>query len=285
MNDIKKGDIVVRKSYGKDIIFRVINILNKPEEKIAVLNGVIERIEADSKIADLELVDKQKVKDILRKMDSKIENRIEKSKQQWEDRNYRIGVVTNQTRAKEKIITGEILHLDGDRKYSEKSYRYYRKLGLNAIVKYIPEYRQPRVVYQLLESYNPDILVITGHDGMIKRGMRYNDIYNYRNSRYFIETVKEARKYDKQKGKKLVIFAGACQSYFEALINAGANFASSPARVLLDFADPLIVAEKIATTDSDCYITINDIADDLRDGKDGVGGIGAKGKKQKVTLM
>ena len=87
MNDIKKGDIVVRKSYGKDIIFRVINILNKPEEKIAVLNGVIERIEADSKIADLELVDKQKVKDILRKMDSKIENRIEKSKQQWEDRN------------------------------------------------------------------------------------------------------------------------------------------------------------------------------------------------------
>lgn len=281
MNDIKKGDIVVRKSYGKDIIFRVINILNKPEEKIAVLNGVIERIEADSKIADLELVDKQKVKDILRKMDSKIENRIEKSKQQWEDRNYRIGVVTNQTRAKEKIITGEILHLDGDRKYSEKSYRYYRKLGLNAIVKYIPEYRQPRVVYQLLESYNPDILIITGHDGMIKRGMRYNDIYNYRNSRYFIETVKEARKYDKQKGKKLVIFAGACQSYFEAIISAGANFASSPARILIDFLDPLVVAEKIALTEKYKYITIDDIAYELRDGRDGIGGIGANGKMTK----
>ena len=281
MNDIKKGDIVVRKSYGKDIIFRVINILNKPEEKIAVLNGVIERIEADSKIADLELVDKQKVKDILRKMDSKLENRIEKSKQQWEDRNYRIGVVTNQTRAKEKIITGKILHLDGDRKYSEKSYRYYRKLGLNAIVKYIPEYRQPRVVYQLLESYNPDILIITGHDGMIKRGMRYNDIYNYRNSRYFIETVKEARKYDKQKGKKLVIFAGACQSYFEAIISAGANFASSPARILIDFLDPLVVAEKIAFTEKYKYITIDDIAYELRDGRDGIGGIGANGKMTK----
>ena len=285
MNDIKKGDIVVRKSYGKDIIFRVINILNKPEEKIAVLNGVIERIEADSKIADLELVDKQKVKDILRKMDSKIENRIEKSKQQWEDRNYRIGVVTNQTRAKEKIITGEILHLDGDRKYSEKSYRYYRKLGLNAIVKYIPEYRQPRVVYQLLESYNPDILVITGHDGMIKRGMRYNDIYNYRNSRYFIETVKEARKYDKQKGKKLVIFAGACQSYFEAIISAGANFASSPARILIDFLDPLVVAEKIALTEKYKYITRDDIAYELRDGRDGIGGIGANGKMTKCLII
>ena len=160
MNDIKKGDIVVRKSYGKDIIFRVINILNKPEEKIAVLNGVIERIEADSKIADLELIDKKEVKDILRKLDIKLENRIEKSKQQWEDRNYKIGVVTNQTRATETIISGKILHLDGDRKYSEKSYRYYRKLGLNAIVKYIPEYKQPRVVYQLLELYNPDILLL-----------------------------------------------------------------------------------------------------------------------------
>lgn len=281
MNDIKKGDIVVRKSYGKDIIFRVINILNKPEEKIAVLNGVIERIEADSKIADLELIDKQKVKDILRKMDIKLENRIEKSKQQWEDRNYKIGVVTNQTRAKEKIISGKILHLDGDRKYSEKSYRYYRKLGLNAIVKYIPEYKQPKVVYQLLELYNPDILVITGHDGMIKRGMRYNDIYNYRNSRYFIETVKEARKYDKQKGKKLVIFAGACQSYFEAIISAGANFASSPARILIDFLDPLVVAEKIALTEKYRYITIDDIAYELKNGKDGIGGIGANGKLTK----
>lgn len=278
MNDIKKGDIVVRKSYGKDIIFRVTNILKKPEEKIAVLNGVIERIEADSNISDLELIDKQEVKEILRKMDSKLENRIEKSKQQWEDRNYRIGVITNQTRAKEKIISGKILHLDGDKKYSEKSYRYYRNLGLNAIVKYIPEYRQPRVVYQLLESYNPDILVITGHDGMIKRGIRYNDIYNYRNSRYFIETVKEARKYDKQKGKKLVIFAGACQSYFEAIISAGANFASSPARILIDFLDPLVVAEKIALTEKYKYITIDDIAYELRDGRDGIGGIGANGK-------
>lgn len=38
-----------------------------------------------------------------------------------------------------------------------------------------------------------------------------------------------------KKGKKLVIFAGACQSYFEAIISAGANFASSPARILIDF--------------------------------------------------
>ena len=62
------------------------------------------------------------------------------------------------------------------------------------------------------------------------------------------------------------------------LISAGANFASSPARILIDFLDPLLVAEKVATTEKYKYITIDDIAYELRDGKDGVGGIGANGK-------
>lgn len=62
---------------------------------------------------------------------------------------------------KEKIITGKILHLDGDKKYSEKANRYYKKLGLNAVVKYIAESRQAKVVYSLLKYYQPDILVIT----------------------------------------------------------------------------------------------------------------------------
>ena len=71
---------------------------------------------------------------------------------------------------------------------------------------------------------------------------------------------------------------GACQSYFEAIISAGANFASSPARILIDFLDPLIVAEKVATTEQYKYITIDDIEKELRDGKKGIGGIGSKGK-------
>ena len=99
------------------------------------------------------------------------------------------------------------MHIDGDKKYSEKSFRYYQKLGLNVIVKNIPEYRQPRVIYSLLKVYKPDILVVTGHEGMIKKGTGFYDLYNYRNSRYFVETVKEARRYDKETGKNLVIFA------------------------------------------------------------------------------
>ena len=63
--------------------------------------------------------------------------------------------------------------------------------------------------------------------GMIKKGTGFNDIYNYRNSRHFINTVNEARKWNK-KGKNIAIFAGACQSYYEAIMASGANFASSP---------------------------------------------------------
>ena len=118
---------------------------------------------------------------------------------------------------------------------------------------------------------------------MIKSETGYHDIYNYRNSRHFIKTIQEARRYERENKKDLVIFAGACQSYFEALIMAGANFASSPARILIDILDPLIVAEKIATTETIKFVTMADIEKELRDGKRGVGGIGANGKK-KVQL-
>lgn len=173
--------------------------------------------------------------------------------------------------------------MTGDRKYMEKSIRYYKQLGLNAIVRNVPESRQPQIIRHLLERYKPDILVITGHDSMIKDGTEYNNIYNYRNSRYFIETVKEARKWESDMNK-LVIFAGACQSYFEAIMLAGANFASSPGRILIDFVDPLIVAEKVATTDKTKYVTIAQIISEIREGAEGIGGISAKGKMEKIII-
>ena len=269
MRNIRKGDIVGRKSYGKDIYFKVVNIIEIKNEKVAILNGLFERIEADSLFSDLEIIPKNMVNERLEKSSKIINKRINKY-------NYK--------RSYEKTVTGKILHLDGDRKYSEKSSMYYKKMGLNAIVKNIPEYKQPRAVNRLLEIYNPDILIITGHDGMIKNGARYRDVLNYRNSRHFIETVKEARKYDETHGKKLVIFAGACQSYFEALMEAGANFASSPARILIDFLDPLVVAKNVAITDKNKYITIDDFVDELRDGKKGINGLGARGKKNVIIL-
>lgn len=171
-----------------------------------------------------------------------------------------------------------ILHLDGDRRYSEKSARYYKQAGLKAIVKNIPENKQASLVRGLLDRYKPDILVITGHDAMLKNNVDKNNIYNYRNSRHFINTVIEARSWANS-NEDLVIFAGACQSYFEAIINAGADFASSPGRVLIDFVDPLIVAEKIAKTDIHKYISIGDIESYLTSGTKGISGTIVRGRK------
>lgn len=214
MNQIKKGDIVARKSYEKDILFMVKNIINTPPKKIAILKGLVDRIEVDSDIEDLEIVDKQTVNRKIETFHSKMNSKITETKEKRNTDEYKIGILSQNSRNKEKIITGKILHLDGDRKYSQKSYYYYKKLGLNAIVKNIPEYRQPRVIYRLLQKYNPDILVITGHDGMIKKGRDYNNIYNYRNSKYFIQTVKEARKFDQETSNHLVIFARCLSKLF-----------------------------------------------------------------------
>lgn len=158
MKKIRKGDIVARKSHGKDIIFYVKRIIKTENGDIAILNGIVERIEADCKIEDLEKIDYKIAKRNIEKTNEKLEEKI-KNKRKEE---YEIAIVSrSNSRINQKIVTGKILHLDGDKKYSQKSYNYYKKLGLNAIVKNIPEYKQPKVVYQLLKIYNPDILIIT----------------------------------------------------------------------------------------------------------------------------
>lgn len=273
--NINKGDIVARKSYGKDIIFVVEKIIkSKNEEHIAILKGVIIRIKADAPVGDLEYVSKECLEEALKKMDELIRTRVEHNR-------YPGKKIGNKflKRYKEIIYTGRILHLDGDRRYTDKSIKYYKDLGLTAVVKNIPEYKQASIVQRLLQHYKPDILIITGHDSMIKMGTDYNNIYNYRNSRHFVNAVKEARKWGRT-SDELVIFAGACQSYFEALMLAGADFASSPGRILIDFLDPLIVAEKIATTDVDKYVSVSSIVSEVKEGAKGIGGTGANGKKR-----
>ncbi len=265
---IKKGDIVGRKSYGKDVFFVVDNILKtRLNKKFAILKGLNIRIMADSPIEDLEIISKQDVINSIKLSDIDLENRIKKNNK-----------VKNNLK-RQRVYTGKILHLDGDRKYSEKSARYYNRIGLNAIVKNITENRQANVVVPLLNKYNPDILIITGHDAMLKNGSNYNNVYNYRNSRYFINTVKEARRWGVS-SEKLVIFAGACQSFYEGIISAGADFASSPGRILIDFVDPLIVAEKIATTEEYKFVSSFEISKEIKEGAKGVSGIGARGKSR-----
>ena len=73
---------------------------------------------------------------------------------------------------------------------------------------------------------------------------------------------------------------GACQSFYEGLISAGADFASSPGRILIDFIDPLIVAEKIALTEEYKFVTSYEICKEIKEGEKGVSGLGARGKRR-----
>jgi len=62
----------------------------------------------------------------------------------------------------------------------------------------------------------------------------------------------------------------------------GADFASSPGRILIDFIDPIIVAEKVATTDENRFVSVAQIIREIKEGLRGVGGKGAKGKRRKL---
>lgn len=181
----------------------------------------------------------------------------------------------NKRKSSSKAI---ILHLDGDKKYSKRALNYYNNLNLKAAVENIAERQQPMEVVYLLKRYKPNILVTTGHDLMIKKGQDLYKIENYKNSKYFIQTVRNARMWEKSE-EKLIIIAGACESFFEAIMLEGANFASSPARIMIEYRDPLIIASKIAYTDSNKYVSINDLKPYLKSNYNGMGGTRAKGKK------
>lgn len=146
MNKIKKGDIVGRISYGKDIYFIVDRVIRiKKNTQVAILKGLTIRIKADSLTEDLELIDKKMIKNTMNDLENRISERLSKYSK----------------RVRKKFKFGKILHLDGDSRYTQKSIKYYREIGMNAVVRNVPESRQPFVVKNLLERYKPDVLVIT----------------------------------------------------------------------------------------------------------------------------
>jgi spore coat assembly protein len=118
--------------------------------------------------------------------------------------------------------------------------------------------------------------VITGHDAYSKSKGKMTDINAYRHSKHFVQTVKEARRKIPHLDQ-LVIFAGACQSHFESLIHAGANFASSPSRINIHALDPVYIVAKISFTPFMERINVWDVLRNTLTGEKGLGGIETKG--------
>ncbi|NLD45654.1 MAG: hypothetical protein GX660_00450 [Clostridiaceae bacterium] len=53
MVELKLGDVVARKSYGSDILFKVVDIRKDGDMEIVVLKGICYRLEADAPKSDL----------------------------------------------------------------------------------------------------------------------------------------------------------------------------------------------------------------------------------------
>lgn len=266
MSNIKVGDIVARKSHGGDVYFKVTDIINTNGGKpVYVLKGLMYRIEADSDEDDLVKQNPLDVRYIMRKD-------ILHAKRYCYSRSMPRGIfMLNMFRSK----PGRILHIDSSGEFMGMCLQHYREANIRSVGKEVPESEQPHVVRRYLEQYRPDILVLTGHDSLKKDAEKYN-VNSYRSSKYFIEAVEEARKYESDPDK-LCIFAGACQSYFEAIMDAGANFASSPGRILINALDPAFVSEKVALTDTREYVTPQEIAALTISGSKGIGGVRTKG--------
>jgi spore coat assemly protein len=247
---IKIGDYVTRVSHNNDTLFEVIN----RKKDLLYLKGVEDRLLADAPVDDCVLVSKDKAVDNF--IPPKLESEMDRG-----DYFY---------------LPAKVLHLDSDSSYLSRCMSYYKEANIFAIGKKINENELASEIPQLLEDIKPDILVLTGHDAYLKKSGDKKNIKNYQNSLNFVTAVKQARKYEKAHDK-LTIIAGACQSDYEDLIKAGANFASSPARVNIHALDPAIIATNLALTERNKEIDLIDLLSKTKNGKDGMGGLVCNG--------
>ena len=238
------GDFVSRKSYNNDIIFKIIDLV----DDVAILKGVSIRLTADSNIDDLVKVDTKTIDD---SFSPKLEEYQEFNRNEF------------------FYLPGKILHVDADSEYLEKCMNFYKKNKIKAYGVLLKENELKDNLLKYLEMYNPDILVITGHDAYFRK-MR--DGKQYKNTNNFVDAVKVARKFEKSH-EKLLIIAGACQSNYEEIIKAGANFASSPKRINIHALDPAIIAGSLSFSDKSKSIDLLNILNKTKYGADGIGGI------------
>lgn len=278
---IEVGDLVVRKSHGGDIVFKVTDIFQDDLSKKhhCVLKGLHLRLMADAPLDDLERVTSDHLRKAIQEHESEHNATLRRvMMRRVVDREQ---VELNRSEQSKKYnffdIPGRVLHLDGDEEYLRMCLKTYNQLNIEAVGRHVDESKQPDVVTDLLKEFRPDILVVTGHDALLGGNKDWKEVSNYRNSKYFIQSVINARLFEPSRDD-LVIFAGACQSHFEAILTAGANFASSPTRIFIHAYDPVFIAEKVAFTPINKVVDINDAITASVTGIEGVGGVETRGK-------
>lgn len=270
-----KGDLVTRISYGHDLLFRIASI----NEKNVQLFGEELRLEADAPIDDIVMVKSRELEKRRKKGREREEFSYRLFRQDYqlmkEKREY-LSTEGYHYEAQYFQLPAKVLHLDGDQMYLKKCIELYQRVGLQVHGVHLDEREMPVKIGELITKIQPNLIVITGHDAFSKNKGEKGDLRAYRHSRYFAETVREARKVNPDLDQ-LIIFAGACQSHFESLIRAGANFASSPLRINIHALDPVYIAAKIAYTSFMEKVGVRDALRNTLTGDKGMGGVETRG--------
>ncbi|MCM3750031.1 sporulation peptidase YabG [Paenibacillus pasadenensis] len=275
---MKQGDYVVRRSYGRDVVFRVEAI----HGDIAILKGSDYRLLADAPLGDLEKVSNPEELSVTQSVRSKVKASTQRISAELSDHSFlnELEYRPEESNSSHSYfdLPGKVLHLDGDANYMRKSMQLYNQMKVPAQGLHVAENQMADLLYHLLPQVRPDIVVITGHDGLLKtRRSELYSIGSYKNSQNFVNAVQIARDYDKNRDN-LVVVAGACQSYYEALLQAGSNFASSPGRILIHALDPVYIAIKASYTSIRECVNLPDIIHGTISGIEGVGGIETMGR-------
>ena len=97
-------------------------------------------------------------------------------------------------------VPGKVLHIDGDPSFMETCLRNYEEVRIKAVGRAVNESEQPQTVRRLLEEHRPDILILTGHDGVKKFSNDLHSLESYRTSKYFVQSVREARRSEERRG-------------------------------------------------------------------------------------
>ena len=255
---MKIGDIVGRHSHNCDVLFRITHISESGRVSLAGLNYrlLVETDKSDCLPIRKNIV--QVFRELFIDETQAMVDRILSRREELSD-----------------CRPGKVLHMDSDAEYLQLCLSFYKRLSIPARGEVIMVNKQAEAVQELLMIDIPDILIITGHDSLQNKSLP-NSNDSYRNSGYFCDTVRSARCFNPTKDS-LVIISGACQSNYEALIDAGSNIASSPGRILIHALDPVFAAEKIAYTSIDTVLSMQDILSNTFTGRMGLGGYQTRG--------
>lgn len=269
------GEFVTRISHNHDLLFRIASVT----KDTASLHGEDIRLAADAPLDDLTHVEDRDLAKRKRKGKEQEESSYRLFRQDYqlmrEKREYQASS-GYQNNISYFQLPAKVLHIDGDPVYLRKCIELYNRLGLQVHGIHVGEKEMQFEIAGLIEKIQPDILVITGHDAFSRNKGGKGDLRAYRHSKYFAETVRAARQISTNLDQ-LVIFAGACQSHFESLIRAGANFASSPSRINIHALDPVYIAAKIAYTPFMDKVGVWDALRNTLTGEKGLGGVETKG--------